>query len=280
MKQEKKLLFFDIDGTLAMPGDAPTETVVNAMRSARSRGHLLILSTGRTAMSVPPAVEAIAFDGYIYSAGGRTVAEGQELYVHTMEPSRAAKIIEVVNSTEGVFATLECAHGSYHTDTKRLNLEKLGSDGGSTELRRIVQLMAASPEWSLNRYAGEPIFKISFFCTSRQSLNALTQRLNPLGKVVVFDNLLTESAAFAGEITGPGTDKGRALREICAYFGAETSQSVAFGDSMNDAEMLLAAGVGVAMGNAERRVKDLADRVCESCDEDGVAKELKRMGLC
>lgn len=65
MKQEKKLLFFDIDGTLAMPGDAPTEAVVNAMRSARSRGHLLILSTGRAAMSVPPEVETIGFDGYI-----------------------------------------------------------------------------------------------------------------------------------------------------------------------------------------------------------------------
>ena len=55
---------------------------------------------------------------------------------------------------------------------------------------------------------------------------------------------------------------------------------MAFGDSMNDAEMLLAAGIGVAMGNAEQRVKDLADQVCESCDEDGVAKELERMGLC
>ena len=58
------------------------------------------------------------------------------------------------------------------------------------------------------------------------------------------------------------------------------SCSIAFGDSMNDAEMLLAAGIGVAMGNAEPEVKELADRVCESVDDDGVARELERMGLC
>jgi hydroxymethylpyrimidine pyrophosphatase-like HAD family hydrolase len=48
---------------------------------------------------------------------------------------------------------------------------------------------------------------------------------------------------------------------------------------MNDAEMLLAAGIGVAMGNAEPEVKKLSDRVCESVEEDGIARELERLGL-
>jgi hydroxymethylpyrimidine pyrophosphatase-like HAD family hydrolase len=48
---------------------------------------------------------------------------------------------------------------------------------------------------------------------------------------------------------------------------------------MNDVEMLTAAGIGVAMGNSEPRVKELADRICETCDEDGVVRELERMGL-
>ena len=272
-------MFFDIDGTLAMPGDAPSEAVVNAQRSARSKGHLLFLSTGRTAPMVPPAVDAIGFDGGIYSAGGRTVVNGQELSVHTMEPDRTAAILHTIQKTDGVLATLECTYGSYHTDTNHLDLEALGRDGVSTELRRMVQQMAASPEWDLNRYTGEPVYKISFFCIGRESLNTLLERLSPLGKVVIFENLLSGSEAFAGEITGKDTDKGRSLSEICAFCGVSSADTIAFGDSMNDAEMLLTAGIGVVMGNAEPRVKELADLICESCAEDGVAKELERLGL-
>ena len=55
--------------------------------------------------------------------------------------------------------------------------------------------------------------------------------------------------------------------------------TIAFGDSMNDAEILRAAGTGVAMGNAGGGVKKLAGQICERWDEDGIAKALTRMGL-
>lgn len=280
MNRERKLLFFDIDGTLAMPGDDPSERVVRAMRNARRKGHLLILSTGRTAEMVPPAIEAIGFDGYIYSAGGRTVVNGKKLSSHAMERERAREIVRALEGVEGCFFTIECDGGSYHSDTSRLNLSELGSDTGSTELMRLLQLMEAEPERGMNRYQGERVYKISFFCSSEEQMDEVECRIASLGKLVRFGNLLTESRACAGEITGPGTDKGRSLREICAYFGADVARSVAFGDSMNDAEMLTAAGIGVAMGNAEEKVKALADRVCESCAEDGIARELERLGLC
>lgn len=61
--------------------------------------------------------------------------------------------------------------------------------------------------------------------------------------------------------------------------GAEAADTLAWGDSMNDIEIIEAAGIGVAMGNAEKRVKEIADVICESVEEDGVAKEMKRQGL-
>ena len=277
---ERKILFFDIDGTLSMPGNPPSEAVVYAMRSARKNGHLLILSTGRAAESIPPEVGAIGFDGYIYSAGGRTVMGGRELSSFTMSEEKVEQIVEVLDGTEGIFFTLECAGGSFHSDVSRLNLDELGSDGGSTELRRVVQNMARNPEKLLANRRGNPVFKISYFCFDKKRMDELEPHLAPLGKVVRFGNMLSESSACAGEISEYGIDKGRALKEICRYCGADVSCSIAFGDSMNDAEMLLAAGIGVAMGNAEPEVKELADRVCESVDDDGVARELERMGLC
>lgn len=84
---------------------------------------------------------------------------------------------------------------------------------------------------------------------------------------------------LAGEVSDKNIHKGQALRRVCEYFGTASECSVAFGDSMNDAEMLLAAGIGIAMGNSAEQVKVLADQICESCADNGVAKTLIRLGL-
>ena len=74
-------------------------------------------------------------------------------------------------------------------------------------------------------------------------------------------------------------DKGEAMERVCEYYGADMADTVAFGDSMNDQQMLEYAGIAVAMGNACRELKACADVVCESVDEDGVYFEFKRMNL-
>ena len=67
--------------------------------------------------------------------------------------------------------------------------------------------------------------------------------------------------------------------DICNHFGKTAADCIAFGDSMNDAEALAAAGLGIAMGNAEQALKDIADKVCDRCENDGIAKALQALGL-
>ena len=55
--------------------------------------------------------------------------------------------------------------------------------------------------------------------------------------------------------------------------------TIAFGDSMNDYQMIQEAACGVVMGNGDEALKKIADRVCEPVEEDGVIRELERMGL-
>ena len=63
------------------------------------------------------------------------------------------------------------------------------------------------------------------------------------------------------------------------HFNLSVEESIAFGDGGNDVDMLLAAGIGVAMGNASDKVKAAADEVCGSVEEDGVYHYLKNKGL-
>ena len=77
----RKLLFFDIDGTLAYPQQEPAPSTVEAIRRARKMGHMAFISTGRTIDSIPEAISRIGFDGGIFSAGGQ-IAIGHTVFFH------------------------------------------------------------------------------------------------------------------------------------------------------------------------------------------------------
>ena len=64
--------------------------------------------------------------------------------------------------------------------------------------------------------------------------------------------------------------KAEGLKRVCEYFGVPFGQTVAFGDSMNDYEVIRAAGVGVAMGNGDEELKRAADYVTANIEDDGV----------
>ena len=79
------------------------------------------------------------------------------------------------------------------------------------------------------------------------------------------------------ELTAPGIHKGSGLAWLCGRIGVDAAGVVAFGDGLNDHEMLAWSGWGVAMGNAEPVTQELADEVTASNDEDGVALVLERL---
>ena len=76
------------------------------------------------------------------------------------------------------------------------------------------------------------------------------------------------------EVMQAGTSKGAALTWLCEHLGMRVKDSVAFGDNMNDVEMLEEAGLGVAMENAEDQIKQHADAIARTNDEGGVGRAI------
>lgn len=271
----KRILFFDIDGTLAIPGEKPSKETVDAIRAARTNGHKTILCTGRTEHSVPDSVREIGFDGGIYSAGGRVIVEGKTISNHTMTRDMVEMIVSAMQKERLTFA-LECLNENYFGGTDLLMLEPLDMADSNSELQRML---IDSGTNTFAEYDNEPVYKVSFLAASREQISRMTSGLDDRTKVVIFDNLMPDFPLLAGEVSDKNIHKGLALQRVCGYYGTSSELSIAFGDSMNDEEMLLAAGIGVAMGNSVERVKALADQVCESCEDNGVAKTLIRLGL-
>ena len=95
------------------------------------------------------------------------------------------------------------------------------------------------------------------------------------------EGILDVTSAFLGnlELTSKTAQKGGALRKLAAHLGAAPEETMAIGDSFNDLDMLRAAGTAVAMGNAEPIVKETADFITKSNDEDGVAYAIEKFAL-
>ena len=90
---------------------------------------------------------------------------------------------------------------------------------------------------------------------------------------------VTSSIPNNVEINARHANKGEALGFLCRYLGLEIAQSMSFGDGSNDRSMIEAAGVGVAMANADEALKAVADYVTDTNDNDGVAKAVERLCL-
>ncbi len=88
-----------------------------------------------------------------------------------------------------------------------------------------------------------------------------------------------ETRGYSGEITKAAFDKGLAVRYLSGYLDIPIEDTIAIGDSENDKSMLQAAGIGIAMGNATDNVKEAADDVTGSVDEDGVYDAFQKYGL-
>lgn len=90
---------------------------------------------------------------------------------------------------------------------------------------------------------------------------------------------ITRTHEWLVEATAPGVDKGSGLLRLCELLNIDSQRVLAIGDSDNDIPMLEAAGFAIAMGNANERVKAVADWVAPSIDEEGAAVALRRWVL-
>ena len=270
----RKLLFFDIDGTLCMPGEAPSQATVEAIRAARANGHLAFLSTGRSVFSIPEQVRAIGFDGVIASAGAHAEVNGEVILDDPMDPDLCREVQEVLAAQDAAYV-LEC-YGANFSDMERVRCWP----GYHERLEAFFEVVCETLHIrDASEYRGEPCYKLCFFAQDAGRMEKLHEALDSRFSFVFFDNLFPGLDAICGELNRHEVDKGRALEAICRRLGQTPADAIAFGDSANDLAMLRAAGLGIAMENGQEAVKRAADAVCPSCAADGVARTLAAMGL-
>ena len=264
----KRIIFLDVDGTLTEPGsNIPPISAQKAIQTARERGHYVFLCTGRNYEMLKPLL-LYGFDGMIASAGGYVECRGELIYDCPMTEKQKRTALEVLKRN-GVFYTVECKDGSYVDEGFKLFLRENIENGRNRELlawrEQVERSLNILP---MSQYNGQPVYKIVTMSAAQSQLEEPVRVLE--GDFALCIQNRNQYGFINAEFVNRSFDKGRAVKRVCAYLGIPVEKSIAIGDSMNDREMLLAAGRGICMANGSEEIKKLADEVCPSVTEDGI----------
>lgn len=274
----KKIVFLDIDGTLTEPGsNVPPQSALEVIREARENGHRIFLCSGRNYDMLSPLLK-YGFDGVAASSGGYIVCGNRLIYDCPMTDEQRMKAMEVFRES-GVFVTVECADGSYTDERFKQFLAEHGDRKGNSELLRWRrQIEAELNIQPLSEYRNQPVYKIVFMSPGMKNLEEPRRRLEEEFAFCIQGE--DACGIVNGELVNRAFDKGRAIRRVCEELGVPITDTIAFGDSMNDLEMIEAAALGICMENGSEALKRAADAVCPAVGDDGLAKAFRKYSLC
>ena len=253
-----KVVFFDIDGTLRseLTGRIPSRAR-RALAALRARGVRVVIATGRHPIELGSAgLDGLVFDGYA-AANGQMCLDGErQLFAgHPIPPAGVAALVRLFEDAQTLLWFFGEADSYANLDDERLALLSEATTGLMPEVRS---------------YGGELLYQAVAFVRAQDDA-ALAQLLPGCRLQRWGEEGVDIIASDGGKVEG--------CKAFLERFGCAREDCMAFGDQHNDAEMLAFAGVGVAMGNGCDAVKQCADYVTSSVDDDGVVRALERFGL-
>lgn len=274
-----RLIAFDLDGTLLDDNKRLPPENAAALRAARDAGIVLVPATGRIFRALPEGfADPDLFRYFIFANGAEIydLQEGKRLFGAGIEPKLAAEVCLYMDDLPVLY---DCYRGEWGYMTAWMY--ELAPEYFESEpeiLKLVKKLRKPIPDLRENILeTGLPVEKLQMYFRPGD----LPERERQLKLLPERFPLLKASSSLKNniEINSVDAGKGRALRELCRLLAIRIEESAAFGDGLNDMEMLQAAGIGCAMANANDAVKRSADRITESNNDAGVGKEIFRM-LC
>lgn len=263
-----RLVATDMDDTLLRDDWKISERTVRAVQEAQKQGIFFTFATGRMPASIRPYVQQLGLDVPVISYNGAIVQEalsGEVLYRKVIPAETAREIVDWLLSQDI----------NFHVYIKdQVFVEKLSdwSRQYTNATGILVEETDLQARLAVEQDGVEKIIMFDKPETMDVWENKVLQKYE--GKVRT-----TKSKPSFLELIHPSVNKGAALSALAERLGVKREQVMAVGDSLNDIEMIRYAGLGVAMGNARKEVKEVADAVTATNQEDGVAQAIEKYVL-
>lgn len=241
---EIKLIALDMDGTLLNDEHEISEANRQAIKEAQEKGVYVVLSTGRSLRSCGQHADSLALSSYLVTVNGSEIWDDQRgLVERNLVKSESIQWM--------------------HELTQKHNVQFWAISTNNNWFDEMPGDIHAE-EW----------LKFGFNIKDEETRDRILQELQAKGE---FE--LSNSTPTNIEVNPAGINKAKGLSLVCERLGIEMKNVMAVGDSLNDLAMIEAAGLGIAMGNAQEIVKKAAAWVTTTNNEDGVEVAIRKWVL-
>ena len=255
-----KVVILDIDGTIVPHGKYVSPVTKDAIQRLKDRNMEVVIATGRAPYFSTSVIEETGVNSMVFFNGSYVFYDGKEIFQNAIDKS----ILKRVHQLSGDFQ---------HPLTFLSN-----SSFKATDLTHPFVVEAYSrdpwkPELAPTRYwMDQDIYQMFLHCNLEEEVHYKT-------KIPELDFRRWSSGARTCDVNLTNSNKAVGITKLLERLGIAPDEAVAFGDGLNDIEMLSLVGMGVAMGAASEELKQAANMVTLSAEEDGVAYGLEKLGL-
>lgn len=281
-----KLIVLDIDGTLINSDHQLTDRTISAIQSAKKSGIKVTLATGRQNCSAITIARKIGINAPLISSDGSMIRDiyTGETELFPLSTDIAKGILETAKEYENFRVEVFFADNKFYAGKSYRNLlikrffkfPLPYSLSGCYNFLRDFVFIPVINMGNIQSTIGalkEPPAKVVIY----GEVDELKEFKNAIAEK--YDGAISMTSALVNcvDILNTGVSKARGIAHLAEELGIKQEEIIAVGDNINDIEMIQYAGLGVAMGNALDEVKDKADYVTASNDEDGLACFLEKL---
>ena len=286
-----KLIAIDLDGTLLNSYGQVSERNREALKKAQEKGIQIVLASGRSTNSVKNIANELGDNNYIICGNGSLVYDLQSdeiIYDKFIEKKKALQIIKICEEnsiyynvyTENMVIAKSLSNNVlfYHQE----NANK--PDSRKTKINLVENIYEY-----IQNIENENILKFTISDNSSIIFNSIIKKLREIKNIDVLDvahmsrkiikagTEEVQMAYYYTEITSENVDKWNAIKWLAEKLGIPNEEVMGIGDNVNDKLMIENAGLGVAMGNSAPYIKEIADRIVASNNDDGVAEIIEEV---
>lgn len=278
-----KLLALDMDGTLLNREKRMTDSVKDALQMFMQNDGLLMIASGRFPASVWLHARAAGMNAPLIALNGAVILNertGELLHGTAIAPEDASRLAQAAEEL-GVYLHFYGYNILFVREINEMNAgwplanvvvspDKPLTEAMYRDQTRFIQVIPVQDLVSFAASAVQPLFKATVISEEPSLLERFMSELQNWGAFT-----LTRTGRRRFDINAKGVCKRSALELVAHTSSLLPSQVAAAGDYDNDISMLTWAGLGIAMGNAKNHIKQIADVVTLSNEEDGVAHAIK-----